>query len=96
MRQPQLFYAIRFLLELTIIPISLIAAYALIVGITFGFNLWRIEAPLVTVAWLIIVASPAWFYFLLKWSQASFTRTAMVTVGVALPAAYLAFQVFVA
>lgn len=96
MRQPQLFYAIRFLLELTIIPISLIAAYALFVGITFGFNLWRIDAPLVTLAWLIIVASPAWFYFLLKWSQASATRTAMVTVGLALPAAYLAFQVLVA
>jgi len=94
MRQPQLFYATRFLLELTIIPISLIAAYALFVGMTFGFNLWRLDAPLVTLLWLMIVASPAWFYFLLKWSQRSTLRTAVVAVGVAVPATFFAFQVF--
>ena len=74
MRQRKRFYSLRFLLELVVIPISLIAAYALFVGVTFGFNLWRAEAPLVTVAWLMIVTSPLWFYLLLKWSQTSATR----------------------
>ena len=94
MRQRERLFAIRFLLELAIIPISLIAAYALFVGVTFGFNLWRPDAPLVTVIWLMIVTAPLWFYFLLKWSQTSTTKTAFVAAGVALPATYLAFQLF--
>ncbi|BBB07899.1 hypothetical protein [Sphingopyxis sp. EG6] len=94
MRQRKRFYSLRFLLELAFIPISLIAAYALFVGVTFGFNLWRSEAPLVTVVWLMIVASPLWFYLLLKWSQTSTTRTAFLAAGVAIPASYFAFQLF--
>lgn len=94
MRQRKRFYSLRFLLELAIIPISLIAAYALFVGVTFAFNLWRSEAPLVTVVWLMIVTSPLWFYLLLKWSQTSTTRTAFLAAGVAIPASYFAFQLF--
>lgn len=92
MRQRKRFYSLRFLLELAIIPISLVAAYALFVGVTFGFNLWRAEAPLVTVVWLMIVTSPLWFYLLLKWSQTSANRTALLAIGAAISAGYFAFQ----
>ena len=63
-------------LEILMIPISLIAFYALFVGLTFGFNLWNPNSPLVTIVWLGIVTSPAWFYGLLYWSKGSPPRTA--------------------
>ena len=49
--------------------ISLIALLALYVGLTFGFNLWNPATPLVTMVWLAVVSSPAWFYGLLIWSN---------------------------
>ena len=68
----------RTVLEILLIPISLIALYALFVGLTFGFNLWNPNAPLVTAIWLGIVTSPAWFYGLLRWSKGSRPRTAIL------------------
>lgn len=70
-----LFGAMRLLLTLLFVPVCLVALYALIVGVTFGFNLWNPEDPIVTIVWLVIVASPAWFYGLLVWSERSERRT---------------------
>lgn len=89
-RQP---FAIRLMLELAIIPIGLVSLYALFVGLTFGFNLWRSDAPLVTIGWLAIVLAPLWFYGLLKWSENSNRRTVTVALLVALPALYLACRI---
>ena len=73
----------RGVLQILMLPISLIALYALFVGVTFGFNLWNPNSPLVTVIWLLIVASPVWFYGLLYWSKDSRRKTtALFTVGV--------------
>jgi hypothetical protein len=71
----------RGLLQILMLPISLIALYALFVGVAFGSNLWNPNAPLVTVIWLLIVASPLWFYGLLYWSKDSRRKTtALFTV----------------
>jgi hypothetical protein len=67
--------AMRVLLTLSWVPVCLVAVYALLVGITFGFNLWNPREPMVTVVWLAIVTSPAWFYGLLVWSDRSARRT---------------------
>ena len=64
----------RLLLTLLFVPVCLVAAYALFVGITFGFNLWNPKHPVVTIVWLGIVASPVWFYGLLVWSAKSERR----------------------
>lgn len=75
------FIAFRFMLEIAIIPITCIAFYALFVGLTFGFRLWRTDAPVVTLLWLGIVLAPGWFCGLLKWSQCSETKTMVVLGG---------------
>lgn len=84
----RVFAAVRVLLTLALLPIGLIAAYALLVGVTFGFNLFNPREPLVTVVWLTIVTSPGWFYALLVWSERSrgrslalFTMVAAATVA---------------
>ncbi|EIZ78466.1 hypothetical protein WSK_2910 [Novosphingobium sp. Rr 2-17] len=87
-------FVIRLMLELAIIPIGLVSLFALFVGLTFGFNLWRLDMPLVTVGWLAVVLAPVWFYALLKWSENSSGRTVAVALLVALPAICLACQVF--
>ncbi len=60
----------------------MVAAYALLVGLTFGFNLWNPRDPVVTIVWLLIVAAPLWFYGLLYWSRNSRPKTtALFTVA---------------
>jgi ABC-type dipeptide/oligopeptide/nickel transport system permease component len=73
-----LFVALRVSLTLLLVPISLIALLALYVGLTFGFNLWNPATPLVTMVWLAVVSSPAWFYGLLIWSERSGRRSLLL------------------
>lgn len=92
MPQARSFTAVRFLLEIAIIPVALVSFYALFVGLTFGFRLWRLDAPLVTILWLIVVLAPAWFYGLLKWSQYSRLKTLVVFGGVAAILSWIALR----
>lgn len=82
LRLQHLFLAMQVLLTLLLVPVCLVALYALYVGITFGFNLWNPQEPAVTLVWLGMVTSPAWFYALLVWSEKSRQRV-MVFFGVA-------------
>ncbi len=68
----------RLFVQLLMIPISLAALYALLVGLRFGFNLWNPDDPVVTIVWLAIVLSPVWFYGLLYWSKGSRQRTTVL------------------
>jgi len=62
-------------LYVLLFPILFTALFALLEGLFFGFNLWRTDRPLVTMVWLLIVASPVCFYGLLLWSKGSPRRT---------------------
>lgn len=82
------------MLELAIIPIGFVSFYALFAGLTFGSNLWHLEMPLVTIGWLTLVLAPLWYYGLLRWSQNSSGRSVAIALLCALPAIYLACQIY--
>lgn len=90
----RIFFAIRLMLELAIIPIAFVSFCFLFAGVTFGFNLWHLEMPLVTIGWLALVLAPLWYYGLLRWSQNSSGRSVAIAVLLALPAIYLACQIY--
>lgn len=89
-----IFVVTRVLLTLLLPLIGLIALAALYVGVTFGFNLFNLRDPLVTVVWLIVVSSPGWFYALLVWSERSRARS-FALLGVVAPLAVAALAIFV-
>jgi hypothetical protein len=86
--------ALRASLAVLLFVSGVLSVFALVVGLTFGFNLWRWDRPGVTVGWLVLVLLPLAVYRVVKNEPRSMRVLAVCAIVFWVPPLYVVGRAF--
>lgn len=86
--------ALRASLAVLLFVSGVLSVFALVVGLTFGFNLWRWDRPGVTAGWLVLVLLPLAVYRVVKTEPRSMRVLAVCAIVFWIPPLYLMLRVY--